>query len=155
MIKIKSTPIDVYSRIKTDKTSVFVRKTGMTLDKFEELLCLIRKEIALEQAENKMRMRGRKSDVTFENQLLICLYYIRDYTTLLKLGDTFGVSESYVCKIHSKMSKYILRVLKLPSKSTLKTLDLTQVIVDVTEQAIERPVESQKESYSGKKKDIP
>lgn len=155
LTKIKSTPIDVYSRIKNEKEAVFVRKTGMALPKFELLLGLIVAKIAEEKQENKMKMRGRKTGLTLSNQLLISLYYMRDYTIQLKLGDTFGISESYVCKIYNKMTKYMISVLNLPPKTSLKDMDLKQVIVDVTEQQIERPLTHQEDYYTGKKSFIP
>lgn len=155
LIKNNLTVIDVYSRIKDNNEADFTRKTGMSLAKFEELLGLIKAKIALEQSENKMKMRGRKSGLTIENQLLLALYYMRDYTTQLKLGDTFGVSESYCCKIYNKMAVYMISVLKLPTKTSLKTSDLKQVIIDVTEQQIERPLQNQEDYFGGKKKNIP
>jgi hypothetical protein len=51
------------------------------------------------------------------------------------------------------MATYILKVLKLPPKTKIKDLNITQLAVDVTEQPIERPILNQKKYFSGKKKD--
>lgn len=152
LIKKKRTPIDVFGQIKDNSEAEFVRKVGMTLAKFEVLLDLVKAKIAEEIAENLMKQRGLKSSISIENQLLLALYYIRDYPTQLKLGDTFGVCESYTCKIYNKMAKYMISVLKLPAKTSLKKEGLKQVIVDVSEQPIERPVVDQKDFFTGKKK---
>jgi hypothetical protein len=50
------------------------------------------------------------------------------------------------------MATYILKVLKLPPKTKIKDLNITQLAVDVTEQPIERPILNQKKYFSGKKK---
>lgn len=144
--------IDVYKRIRNRKESEFVRKTGMSKECFHLLLSKIKRRISAIHSENKMMLRGIKPSLSVENQLLLCLYYLRDYTTHLKLGEHFGVGESYSCKIYKRMQAHILSVLELPAKSDLKNMDLKQVIVDVTEQRIERPKEEQEEYYSGKQK---
>lgn len=151
-MEYKYTLVDIYCKIFSRKESEFIRKTGMNQEKFGVLLGLIKAKIAEEQEENKMKKRGQKSSVSIENKLLIALYYMRAYTTHLLLGEHFGVCESYSSKIFTRMKKYILKVLNLPKKTDLATMDLTQVIVDVSEQEIERPQHKQKQYYSGKQK---
>lgn len=151
-MKYNYTYIDIFAKIFSRKEAEFIRKTGMNQDKFTLLLSLIKAKIATEKEENEMKKRGLKSSISLENQLLIALYYLRDYMTHLKLGEHFGISESYSCKIFIKMKKYMLQVLKLPKKTDLKKMDLRQVIVDVSEQEIERPLKNQKDFYSGKQK---
>ena len=78
--------------------------------------------------------------------------YLRDYTTFIKLGLQFGISESYTQKRYEFSKKMLLRCLDLPDEGSLKTAVQTNLVaVDVTEQAIERPVENQESYYSGKK----
>lgn len=152
--KTKFFHIDVYSRIKDKSEDEFIRLVGLNQERFAFLLLLIDAKIKEEQTENKMKLRGLKSYVSLENQLLIFFFYIRDYPTFIKLGLSFGLSESYVFKLYEKMATYILKVLKLPPKTKIKDLDIAQLAVDVTEQPIERPILNQKKYFSGKKKDI-
>jgi hypothetical protein len=151
--KTKFFHIDVYNRIKDKSEDEFIRLVGVNQERFEFLLLLINAKIKEEQTENKMKLRGLKSYVSLENQLLIFFFYIRDYPTFIKLGLSFGLSESYVFKLYEKMATYILKVLKLPPKTKIKDLNITQLAVDVTEQPIERPILNQKKYFSGKKKD--
>lgn len=151
IIKHKNTPIDIFGKIFRRKEGEFIRKTGMNQEKFGILLGRIRAKIAAEEDENKMKQRGLKGLVTLENQLLIALYYLRSYGTHLLTGEHFGVCESYSSKIYTKMKKYMLQVLELPKKTDLPNMDLSKVIIDVTEQEIERPIHKQKKYYSGKK----
>jgi hypothetical protein len=72
----------------------------------------------------------------------------------LDLGDDFGISEGYANKIYHKISKLLVSILQLPSKEELTYKGLKAVVVDASEQPIERPKRKQKEYYSGKKNDI-
>ncbi|MFT6202417.1 MAG: hypothetical protein ACI9V1_000415 [Spirosomataceae bacterium] len=68
----------------------------------------------------------------------------------------FGISESYACKRCKFAEMILLRCLDCPDVDYLKTsIESNLIAVDVCEQEIERPLEGQKEYYSGKKKDTP
>ncbi len=41
-----------------------------------------------------------------EDRLLLTLYYLRHYPTFANLGDIFGISESYCCKIYNDFMGY-------------------------------------------------
>jgi hypothetical protein len=78
--------------------------------------------------------------------------YLRTYDTLLNIGFQFGVSESYAQKRYTFTKMLLLRCLNLPDEQALKdAISGDKVAVDVTEQAIERPLENQKDYYCGKK----
>ena len=49
----------------------------------------------------------------------------------------------------------VLNILKLPSNKELTHEGLKAVVIDASEQPIERPVKNQKDYYSGKKNDTP
>jgi len=50
------------------------------------------------------------------------------------------------------ISDIIVRLKKVPNRKVLLEGDVEKILVDVTEQQIERPLKKQKEYYSGKKK---
>ncbi len=89
-----------------------------------------------------------------EDMLLLTLYYLRHYMTFTQLGKNFGISESYTCKIYHRMSSILINVLDMKSRSELMNSNLEVILIDVTEQPIERPKKGQKAYYSGKKNDI-
>ena len=62
-------------------------------------------------------------------------------------GAKFSISESYANKIFD----ILVRVLPMNSKKELLRSDLDSVVIDVTEQPIERPKQQQCHYYSGKK----
>jgi uncharacterized protein YjaG (DUF416 family) len=89
-----------------------------------------------------------------ENQLLLTLLYLRDYPTFIKLGQQFGISESYANKIYPKISAMVVKILHVKNRQALFEKNIETLIIDVTEPPIERPLTGQKAYFSGKKKDI-
>lgn len=71
------------------------------------------------------------------------------------MANVFGISESYCHKIYCRYSRILVKVETLPNRKNLILNPPETVIIDVTEQPIERPVKGQKSYYSGKKKNIP
>ena len=82
------------------------------------------------------------------------LYYLRHYPTFANLADVFDISESYCYKIYYRYSRILAKVETLPNRKNILENPPDRVIIDVTEQPIERPVQGQKSYYSGKKNAI-
>ena len=144
--------MDVFSTYKAQSPDAFLRLTGMTPGTFQIILEKFKKEMALYASEHWARNKGKKCSLSPDNQLLLCVLCLRDYTTFIKLGVQFGISESYAQKRYTFTKKMLLRCLELPDEQSLKRSFATNLIaVDVTEQEIERPVKNQQDYYSGKK----
>jgi len=116
------------------------------------LLKKIREYLHEEQEKQPVKKRGRKSAVCLEDRLLLTLYYLRHYETFSRLGGQFGIHESYACKIYHQMLNILLKVLDMKGRKELLNSDLDTILIDVTEQPIERPKRRQRAYYSGKKK---
>ena len=142
----------VFETIKDYSEEKFKRTVGISLSHFLFIVQLVSSFIAKEKEANPMKKRGLKSKVTIQNQVLLFFYYLRDYPTFLKLGQSFGISESYANKIFHRILDILVQTLKLPNRKALLDGDVEKILVDVTEQPIERPVKKQKDYYSGKKK---
>jgi len=99
--------------------------------------------------------RREKSDLALADRLLLTLLYLREYSTFDRLGEQFDISESYTCKIYHQISDILVKVLKLKNRKALLEQPVKAILIDVTEQPIERPTKGQKEYYSGKKNAIP
>ena len=124
----------------------------MNIGTFQIILEKFRAELNVYKSEHWARNKGKKSSISIENQLLMCILYLRDYTTFIKLGLQFGISESYTQKRYEFSKMILLRCLDLPNARSLKeAIETNLIAINVTEQAIERPVENQEEYYSGKK----
>ena len=143
-----------YSIMKKKPAEKFIRRVGLNKTAFEILSEKLQEYIKEEKKKHPKSKRGRKSALCIEDQLLLCMFYLRTYRTFLELGDEFEISEGYANKIFHKISKILVRILKLPSHTELTKEGLKAVVIDASEQQIERPVKKQKEYYSGKKNAI-
>ena len=97
-----------------------------------------------------MKKWGKKSQISLADRLSLTLLYVRHYITFAKLGLEFGISESYAFKIYDQMVSILVKELRLKSRKHLMRSDLNVVVIDVTEQPIERPQKGQAAYYSGK-----
>jgi len=90
-----------------------------------------------------LRDFGRTPKLTRADQLLMTLMYWREYRTEFHIGLTYGVSESTVCRTIKKVEDVLVKSgeFKLPGKKALQASDtlIEVILVDATEQPIERP----------------
>lgn len=80
--------------------------------------------------------------------------YLKRYPTFVELAFEFGICESHASKIFHKYKEILHGVIGLFENKKITIKHCSKLIVDVTVQAIERPVEEQKNYYNGSKKDI-
>jgi hypothetical protein len=132
----------------------FLRVVGLPRGCFISLVEKINLEIEQEKNQKPMKKRGVKGAFLLEDKILVTLYYLRHYPTLESLAGIFSISTSYVHNIYKKYSKMMVKLFHVEGAKSLISDTLTTVLMDVTEQEIERPKKGQKEYYSGKKKDI-
>lgn len=131
---------------------IFKRSIGISRKTFRRLHKKIARDIRAIKTSNPLKRHGKKSSLTLKDKILLTFYYLRDYPTFLKLGQDFGISESYAQKIFHSFSSILLKFVKVEGKKVLLKKDIETVVIDVSEQPIERPKKNQKDYYSGKKK---
>lgn len=123
-----------YETVKTLSAEDFKRSTGVQRQTFEKML---------EVVEVGLRDFGRPSKLCRADQLLMTLMYWREYRTEFHIGLSYGVSESTVCRTIQKIENVLIqsKQFHLPGRKKLNTSEMTieVVLVDVTEQPIERP----------------
>lgn len=140
----------------SDQPETFLRLFGLSVATFDEVLGRLTEHLAERRAALPPGKRGgRKSKLPLSDRLALTLWYLRGYETQLKLGCDFSICESYACKTYNETADLLVKVLRLPSRTSLSAETLGTVIVDATEQPIERPVKGQRASYSGKKSVTP
>lgn len=130
----------------------FTRKNGISYQAFIMLLYKIQNHINEQQKLNPMTKRGCKSKMDLCQKLKLTIYYLRHYPTFDFLSEHFNISESYACKIFHSISDILIKVSSLPNRKALMDKGIETVVIDVSEQQIERPLKKQKQYYSGKKK---
>ena len=144
---------DVYKSIVSDQEK-FARLSGLKTGKYDLLLKRVVMAISEHKEIHALSRRGKKSDITIANKLLLTVMYYRNYYTYLTVSEMFGISEGYANKIFHKMSRVMVKVLKLKNRNQLSSETIKAVLIDASEQRIERPMKGQKKYYSGKKKSI-
>jgi len=145
--------MSVFEKYKLKRPAEFTRLVGVNYGAFQIILEKLENEITRFKNQKPMRQRGLKSSLSIADQLLLTLIYLRQYHTFLQLGEMFSISESYTQKRYTFISQRLMKALDLPNDKDL-TAENLKLVVDVTEQEIERPQSKQKSYYSGKKSDI-
>lgn len=131
----------------------FKRETGLSNTGFRELVDKATAYIDAKKQSYPLSKRGKQtSKLSREDHVLLTLYYFRHYPTFSNLADVFDLSESYACKIYHQYARILAQVEKVGSRKDLLELAPETVIIDASEQPIERPVKRQQDYYSGKKK---
>jgi Helix-turn-helix of DDE superfamily endonuclease len=123
-----------YETIQKLKEKEFKRLTGVQRSTFEKML---------EVVEKGLPDFGRPSKLSRADQLLMTLMYWREYRTEFHISQTYGVSEATVCRTIKKVEDVLIQSnqFHLPGKKVLQPSDtvIEIVLVDATEQPIERP----------------
>jgi hypothetical protein len=123
-----------YETIQHLKDTDFKRLTGVQRGTFEEMLKVVEKELS---------DFGRPPKLRRADQLLMTLMYWREYRTEFHIAQSYGVSEATVCRTIRKVEDALVRSRKfrLPGKKALKPSGtvFAVILVDASEQPIERP----------------
>ena len=139
-----------YENVQNLKDEAFKRSTGVSRTMFEKMLAVVKKGL---------RDFGRTPKLSRENQLLMTLMYWREYRTEFHIGLTYGVSESTVCRTIKKVENVLMQSgeFRLPGRKALEPSDtsIEVVLIDATEQPIERPKKSNESITAVKRSDIP
>lgn len=128
----------------------FYRLTGVKGPVFELMVEVVR------CARNG---RGRPTTLSVEDQVLLTLCYQRQYRSQFHVASSFGVSEATVCRTVKKVEGALLKDkgFHVPGKKVLHdgSLDLTVIVVDASEQRVERPQKNSAEVTPARRNAIP
>ena len=123
-----------YETIEQLKDTDFKRLTGVQRKTFDLMLKVV---------EKGLRDFGRPTKLNRADQLLMTLMYWREYRTEFHIAQSYGISEATVCRTIQKVENALVRSgkFRLPGKKVLQASDTVfeVVLVDVSEQPIERP----------------
>src|SRR6266511_340447 len=123
-----------YETIEHLKDTDFKRLTGVQRETFDLMLKVV---------EKSLRDFGRPTKLSRADQLLLTLMYCREYRTEFHIAQSYGISEATVCRTIQKVEDALVRSgkFRLPGKRVLQPSDTVfeVVLVDVSEQPIERP----------------
>jgi len=139
-----------YETIEHLNDTDFKRLTGVQRETFDKMLKVV---------EKGLRNFGRPSKLSRADQLLMTLMYWREYRTEFHIAQSYGISEATVCRTIRKVENALVRSgkFRLPGKKTLQASDTVfeVVLVDVSEQPIERPKKAKNGITAAKRSIIP
>ena len=132
------------------RPETFRRLTGVDIDLFVEMTEKVRP--LWEKRRNNFEKGGRKHNLEgAENHLLAMLLYYRCYVTYEFLSFFFDSDETTVMRAVKRTEKIAVRVIHIEKKREITRADAEYLIIDATEQPVQRPKKGQKKYYSGKK----
>jgi hypothetical protein len=139
-----------YETIEQLKDTDFKRLTGVQRETFSLMLQVV---------EKVLREFGRPTKLSRADQLLMTLMYWREYRTEFHVAQSYGISEATVCRTIQKVENALVRSgkFRLPGKKTLQASDTVfeVLLVDVSEQPIERPKKAKNGITAAKRSIIP
>ena len=139
-----------YEDVKDLADDKFKRLTGVRRETFNQMLAVV---------EAGIRNFGRPPKLSRADQLLMTLMYWREYRTEFHIGMTYGISEATVCRTIQKIEDVLIasEQFHLPGKKVLQESEtlIEIILVDATEQVIERPKKSNSGTTAAKSGDIP
>ena len=108
----------------------FKRAVGVQRDIFN---------VMLEEIEKNIRNFGRPPKLSRADQLLM---YWREYRTEFHIGVSYGISEASVCRTIKKIEDALIKseIFHLSGRKSMSCRsDLKTVLIDASEQPVERP----------------
>ena len=139
-----------YKKIKK-KPKTFNRLFGVSVSQFEAILSKVA-PLWEQKVIGTYKGPGRHYKLEVADMTLMILLYYRSYITHEFVGYLFGIDDSRVCRITRKLEPLLASVMALPNKKSLSQEEVESLVIDATEQPVERPRKGQKAYYSGKKK---
>jgi hypothetical protein len=132
----------------------FKRVTGVSRDTFKLML-----EVVINHYRTIKSNGGRKSKLSYSDQILMTLEYYREYRTYKHIGVDYRLSESSVHYAVKKIEEVLIKDERFHLPSLKKTQpinedDIDVIVIDVTESPCERPKKSKENTTQVKRKDI-
>lgn len=142
-----------FSAARLRRSASFHRLTGVSVATFDQMLTRLRGP--WEAAERRKVKSGRPWEIGgLEEHLLVLLLYYRCYVTQEFLGVFYRVDRSVICRAIRRIEAQVKPLFALRRAPKVSRRDAEALIIDCTEQPIQRPKDdaTQRAHYSGKKK---
>lgn len=144
-----------WKNIKRLSKAHFKRTTGVELKTFNLMVKSVKDHDA-KIVKRKGNRRSRPFFCDIEDQILLTLMYYREYRTQWHIGVSYGISEASVCRTIKRIENILKKrkEFKLPGKEKLRGTNhqFEVVLIDATEQAVERPKKNSTGIILGKRK---
>lgn len=124
-----------YNQIKALSADEFKRYCGVSPNVFDYMI------IVIYQFLRARPKPGAPPKLSLADQLLVLLQYYREYRTFFHIAQEWGISETTVSRIVHRLEDILIKsgMFSLPKKQEVVQGTAELVVVDVSEQEIERP----------------
>jgi len=141
----------LYEKLENLSAANFKRYCGVERTTFDKMCEIVRRQSAAQRL-----VRGRPPKLETEDQVLLTLEYWREYRTMFHIGTSWGISESAVSRIITRVEDILTNAKEftLPGKRRPDlSPEIEVVVVDVTESPIERPKKNKNGIIRARKSD--
>jgi len=141
-----------YQNISKLSDKDFKRRTGVERRTFNKMC-----ELVKESEQKRKKISGRPQKLSYEDQVLMTLEYLREYRTYFHVALDYGISESNCYKIIKKIEDILInsKEFKLPKRlQSFSDDEIEVVLIDVTESPVERPKKSRESTTQARKRSI-
>ena len=142
----------MYNKLNKLKDTQFRRKAGVKRNTFNKMV-----EIVKEKEEARKKILGRPLKLSYEDQVLMALEYLREYRTYFSLAQIYDLSEANCYKICRKIEDILIKSkeFKLPNrKDVYEDPNIEVIVVDAVESSIERPKKNKGNTTLERKRSI-
>lgn len=143
----------MYTQVNKLNDTQFRRKAGVKRNTFNKMV-----EIVKESEEQRKKLSGRPLKLSYEDQVLMTLEYMREYRTYFSLAQIYELSEANCYKICRKVEDILIqsKEFRLPNrKDVYEDPNIEVVVVDAVESSIERPKKNKGNTTQERKRSIP
>ena len=140
----------LYEKLKTLSAANFKRYCGGVERKTFERIC----EIVRSKSAAQRLVAGRPPQLEIADQVLLTLEYWRQYRTMFHIGTSWGISESSVSRIITRVEDILTesKEFALPGRRRADlSPEIEVVVVDVAESPIERPKKNKSDIIRARK----
>jgi hypothetical protein len=139
-----------YETVEKLSDEEFKRATGVERSTFQTMEAVV---------AQGLRKFGRPPKLSRSDQILLTLMYWREYRTEFHIGLAYDVSEATVCRTIRKIEDVLIKsqLFHLPGQKQMQASETTIeiVVLDATEQPIERPQKNNVHITAAKRSAIP
>ena len=142
-----------YEKIKNRRDRDFKRLTGVRKAVFRKMA-----ETVIRHEKERKKISGRPMKLSYEDQILMTLEYLREYRTYYHIAADYGISEANCCKLIRRTENILVRSedFRLPDRKKLakSDTDIEAILIDATETPAERPKKNKNFGTQGKRSGI-
>lgn len=115
-------------------------------------------EIVKKAEKERKKRSGRPLKLSYEDQVLMTLEYLREYRTYFSIAQIYDLSEANTYKTITRVEDILIKAeeFRLPNrKDVFEEPDIEVIVVDATETPIERPQKNKGNTTLARKSGTP